>query len=203
MTLKPVSGPRPCPAFTRAPWPAHVGGPAPTPRGWENRSLLPLAPGSPRPSWGLRPPVTKQSSQATSKGLCYVTGTFDLKSALSFLYHISRWSLAASVTCREEVLCTLGTYARALSDKGGDGQVSIRDHAAEFQKDQWPRPGDRNSTAKGQMVSISGLAGLKLSVTTFKSTTEAQTMCNKWVWLGPNKTLFTKNSGGPDLAHRL
>lgn len=132
----------------------------PTPRVWENRSLLPLAPSSPCPSCGLHPPATKsESSQVTSKGLCYVTGTLDLNSALSFLYHISRGSLAASVTCTEgaglwRYFAPWAPKPGHLSDKGGDGQVSIRDHATEFQKDQWPRPGVKNSAAKGQTISI-------------------------------------------------
>ena len=137
------------------------------PRVWEKRSLLSLAPSSPRPSHSLRPPATKpESSQVTSKGLCYVTGTFDLDSALSFLYHISRGSLAASVTCREGAglwrsFAPWAPKPGRLSDKGGDGQVSIRDHATEFQKDQWPRPGVKNSAAKGQMVSIQALWALR------------------------------------------
>lgn len=53
---------------------------------------------------------------------------------------------------------------------------------------------------KGQIVDISGFEGYKVSITTSQ-------LChynekNKWTWIYPNKTLFTKSSDGLDLAHR-
>lgn len=57
---------------------------------------------SPCPSWGFCPSHQTREQPGDLKGLSYVIGTFDLNSAFGFLYHITKWSSAASVTCRKE-----------------------------------------------------------------------------------------------------
>lgn len=57
-------------------------------------------------------------------------------------------------------------------------------------------PGVRKVSVKGQAVNILGVAGHRVSVTTPQSCTvgleQPETHGKEWMWMGANKTLFTK-----------